>query len=86
MSDDREEGLIAGQRAAWVSILRHTLIELGYAAMADPPVSLSAGRLILEREEIIARLRSLCADFGDNDWEPKDYLPDVIDKHLGRLP
>lgn len=34
--------------------------------------------------EIRAQLRSVCEDFGDNDWDDNLHLGDVIDKHLTR--
>ena len=39
-------------------------------------------QLILEREELIVQLRDVCDHFGDNDWDEKLHLPDVIEKHL----
>lgn len=39
---------------------------------------------LIEREEAVARLRWLCEEFGDQDWDDNLHLADVIDKHLGR--
>lgn len=35
-----------------------------------------------ERIDTIAKLRSECESFGDNDWPDDLYLPDIIEKHL----
>jgi len=40
--------------------------------------------LVAEREAAVAALRSVCGDFGDNDWSSEVHLADVIEKHLGR--
>ena len=40
--------------------------------------------MIVEREETVAQLRSLCAEYGDNDWPNNLHLGDVVDKHLCR--
>lgn len=37
-----------------------------------------------ERQEAIVILRSLCEEFGDNDWGDDLHLADIIDKHLRR--
>lgn len=37
---------------------------------------------IIERQEIIYQLRTLCGDFGDNDWPDDLNLVDVLEKHL----
>jgi hypothetical protein len=75
----REQAWLEGNRAAWVSLLALALRELGYSDQPEADKS----RWILEREAAVSQLRSLCDDFGDNDWEPTLHLADVIDKHLG---
>ncbi len=70
---------IAGSRAIAAHILGECCAELGY----DNLVAASA-KFILEREAIVAQLRLLCEDYGDNDWDETCHLGDVIDKHLGR--
>lgn len=35
-----------------------------------------------ERHFTISALRTLCKEFGDNDWSDDLYLPDIINKHL----
>lgn len=39
---------------------------------------------VVERRLAVLALRSLCEEFGDNDWGDNLSLADVIDKHLGR--
>lgn len=66
-----------GQRQVWLNILRQAVNALGYEEG-------EALAWILEREQAIAMLRTLCAEHGDNDWPDDLHLADVIDKHLGR--
>lgn len=73
-----DERWARGHRAATASMFRHCLRELGYGPYVDK------ARWISEREAAVAMLRRVCEDFGDTDWEPRDHLADVIDKHLGR--
>lgn len=84
MSDDeKNEGhWMRGHRAATVSMLGHCLRELAYDPTPDPVVELA--RRVYEREQAIATLRRLCDEHGDNDWDEKLHLSDIIDKHLGR--
>jgi hypothetical protein len=35
-----------------------------------------------ERSETISMLREICAEFGDTNWSPNSYIPDIIEKHL----
>ena len=74
-----ESAYILGSERAWMHMLQLCLQHLDNN---DPMVKKS--RLILERTEAIHRLRSLCEDFGDNDWEPNLHLADIIEKHLGK--
>ncbi len=68
-----------GSRQAWLSMLAECCLQLGYS---DPEAS-KAG-WIKERESTVAALRSLCEDFGDNDWPEDLSLADVVEKHLAR--
>lgn len=78
--DDRDELWRRGNRAAWMRLFSMALGELGY----DNPEFATQHAWILEREATVAALRSLCEDFGDNDWPDNLHLADVIEKHLGR--
>ena len=77
--DPQERSYLDGQRSAYRRILRDALGGLSYS-----DEDLTVPRLIEEREQAIAVLRLLCADFGDNDWDATMHLGDIIDKHLGR--
>lgn len=78
MNDAEELAYERGERAAWASLLRTCLHELGYDAEATKQHG-----WITEREEAIAHLRGLCEEFGDNDWEERLHLADIIERHLG---
>ena len=80
-AETHERGYITGTRAARQYMIRQLLRELDPECKDEPEVKLA--RLVVEREETIQHLRSLCADFGDNDWPNDLHLADVIDKHLG---
>lgn len=79
MDNDQEQKYIQGGRAAWRQILQQSLLHLGYDDLETQRAS-----WILEREDIIAQLRDVCDSFGDNDWDEKSHLGDVIEKHLGK--
>ena len=79
MTANEEAAYALGNRAAWVQLLRTCLRELGY----DTPEA-SHAIWVKEREAVVAQLRSLCAEFGDNEWDERVHLGDVIEKHLGR--
>jgi hypothetical protein len=68
-----------GKRAALLGVLRHVLQELGVE-------STEAGRArwVIERERIVAALRDVCDEYGDNEWSEGIGLDDVIEKHLRR--
>ena len=69
----------AGSRAVWLSLLRQCMEELEYGVNEAGPL-----RWIVEREEAIATLRRCCGDHGDNKWDERLHLADIIDKHLCR--
>ena len=79
MTEPEEEAYLQGQRTVWVQLLKQCCMELGYA---DDAASRAAW--IYEREQTVAMLRQVCADHGDNEWEPENFLPDVVEKHLHR--
>jgi len=74
----RDEGYAQGSQMAWLRMLGECMRHLGYT---DERVK--AINWVLEREEAIHQLRSLCAEFGDTDWDNTLCLADIIDKHLG---
>jgi hypothetical protein len=75
MNEAEETAYTQGKRAAWTSMLATCLRNLGYDA---PDVA----QMVLQREQTLAALRSVCADHGDNDWSDDLSLADVIEKHL----
>ena len=79
MNEEQEQVYLHGQRAAWLSMLRTCLRELGLED-AEP----EGAWWVLEREEAMAVLRRVCEEYGDNDWSEYVHLADVIDKHLFR--
>lgn len=73
-----EAAYVNGERVAYEHIISVCRSQLGYNQ--DDTLD----RLIIERERVMAKLRDLCAEFGDNDWDDDLDLSDVLDKHLGR--
>lgn len=71
-----ETAYIQGSNAAWRRILAEAIRELGPEGTAE--------RWRVERADIVAALRDICEDHGDNDWPDNLHLADVITKHLGR--
>lgn len=79
MTEAEEKLWLLGYRSAWLAVLSEALGHLGYDSEACSKVG-----WVTERENAIAVLRRVCAEHGDNDWDEKLVLADVIDKHLGR--
>lgn len=79
MTDEEEKAYEQGAKATAVRLLLACARELG----REDPLA-SAGILIAEREESVRALRELCKAHGSNTWPDDMYLPDVIEKHLGR--
>lgn len=77
--EQNEESYEEGHKRAYRSMLRSCCRELGYD---DPEASKAAW--IVEKEEIKATLREVCADFGDTDYSDDLHISDVIEKHLHR--
>lgn len=74
-----EEAYMRGERSALSGVISHCCRHLGYQDTEAQKVA-----WIAEREAVIAALRNICADHGDNDWDEKLHLADVIEKHLHR--
>ena len=78
----RDQGYIEGRRRTLLNLLQHTLVELhGFKVPEDDSVFRMV-QLIREREEVLAVLRRVCADHGDNDWPECLNLADVLESHL----
>lgn len=74
-----EQDYKVGWRRAWLIMLRQCLRELGH-----DDSDAEKARWVVEREETVLMLRSVCERHGDNDWPDDLHLTDVIEKHLGR--
>lgn len=77
--DEHDVAYTEGRRATLRAMLSDILRQLGYEGADQRPV-----RLIEEREAAVSQLRTLCAEFGDNNWTEHMHLADVIEKHLGK--
>lgn len=77
MNENEEQAFIRGQRVVWTNLLAQCLRELGYESSEAQHAA-----WIKEREQTIAALREVCAEHGDNDWDDKLHLADIINKHL----
>lgn len=79
MTESEETAYEQGSRAAWGQMFRECLKALGYDGS-----DAERTRWMLEREAVVAALRGLCAEYGDNEWDEDEHLADVIEKHLTR--
>lgn len=79
MTDKEEQAYEQGERAAYRAVLGD--IMRGLAGLGVPVDGETA---IAERMDLVASLRRLCGEHGDNDWPDNLHLPDVIEKHLMR--
>jgi|GEM_PF-1412333 len=77
--EQEEQKYIDGSRSAWRLMLLECLKNLGYE---DPEAKKASW--IIEREAAITSLRDVCDHFGDNDWNERLNLADIIERHLGR--
>jgi hypothetical protein len=75
MNEKEEQAFEMGCKAFARRILGECVREIG-----QTDVTAEAWRL--ERADAVAALRSLCEDFGDNEWPDDLHLADVINKHL----
>lgn len=77
MNESEERCYMAGEKSAWLNMLKLCIKELGYS-FSDATVM----SLITERDAAIVALRDLCETNGDNDWPDDLYLADIIEKHV----
>lgn len=77
MTDDArlEQAYENGRRMAWLLMLQDCLRHLGAEER-------SAHGWVAERTSTIHMLRLICAACGDNDWDEKLHLADILEKHL----
>jgi hypothetical protein len=73
-----EQDYLAGKRHSLITIIRSCLFELGYDSIES-----NQFKWVVEREDVVATLRVICEDHGDNDWDERLHLSDIINKHLG---
>lgn len=76
MNEEQEKIWIDGNRAAWGRILQLAVREIAPGPEQD------VAQLLLERQQVVAVLRDVCRDHGDNDWPDDLHLADVVQKHL----
>ncbi len=92
VTDLTERAYLQGERAILVRQLREVYRALGYMDDGEAPLVVgetynlkrSRASLIIEREEAIASLRSLCSEIGDNLWNEDLHLADIISRHISR--
>ena len=77
--DEADRHYSHGSDRAWLQMLAVCLKALGYEN-----TEAARARWILERADAVLMLRSVCSEFGDNDWPSDLHLSDVIEKHLWR--
>jgi len=75
LSERDEKIYEAGQRSAWRTVLRESLMHL-------EPQERAYAVLVEERNAALVVLRRLCEEFGDNNWSDNLDLADILDKHL----
>lgn len=83
MSPAEERAYVEGERAAHVAMLKTCLshLDVGHTDGLDK----GKARWLLEREAMIAQLRIACRALGvPADFEPQEFLPDVLEKRVMR--
>lgn len=76
-----------GRRSAFMRVLGDIASEFGWAEdllSSEEKLTLELARRTSERAEAIDALRDVCGEVGDNDWDEKLHLADIIEKHLAR--
>lgn len=76
MTDEQERAYEQGEKAAYARMLSVCVAGLQQDGKGE--------QWRVERAAIVAALRELCEEFGDNDWPDDLHLGDVIEKHLTR--
>jgi predicted secreted protein len=73
MNEKEEIAYELGSYNAWMQIYIEATNKLGIKKEV---------KLESERIQTISLLRSLCMEYGDNDWDESLHLVDIIEKHL----
>lgn len=67
----------SGRASVFRELLRMASVELN-------PGGRTIESYIEERTDFVTALRTVCAEYGDNDWEDDLNLSDILEKHLLR--
>ena len=86
MTEKEEAAFVRGQKSIYRKLLSDALDGL---SVPDAPKTKAAllnrvAMLEMVQAETIAALRTICEEFGDNDWDDDLHPADVIEKHLAR--
>jgi hypothetical protein len=84
---DVESAYLNGRNAALTHQLEHLVRELGWCTgllTRKQRRLLALARDVAERRRLVAKVRAICARFGDTDWSDDDDLVRVLEKHLER--
>lgn len=79
MSAATDKAYMEGRRAAYRAMLDECLRNLD---VDDSAAGLATW--VAERLDLVAKLRDVCEEHGDNDWPDTLHLVDVIEYHLAR--
>jgi len=77
MDKKEEQCYLQGSQQAWRMMLGTCLRQLGCE-----DTSAGQARWVAERTDVILLLRSLCAEYGDNDWPDNLHISDILGKHI----
>lgn len=86
MTPKEEAVYMRGSRAVYREMLGVVLRGLDVEQVPDSPddMRLRIARLETVHADTVSALRSICEEFGDNEWRADAHLPDVIEDHLAR--
>ncbi len=76
MSTD-ERSYQQGSQGVW-----QQLLSLALQNLSGTGEHLSRTEMMQERTMVVQTLRSICEEYGDNDWDDDLHLTDVLNKHL----
>lgn len=76
-----QEKYESAKEQAYLDILTTCLSRLNIDT-AEKNLLIELYKYKTERNEAIRGLRSICEDYGDNDWSDYQNIADIIEKHL----